>query len=122
MRSLRHATTATLLGLAVTAAPSHAGDLADGSRVANAVYPQVPQRCGTVRIEYGRITPPNDTSPAIAEAPEYACQVRIKPGIVEACSDAPGLLTADPRVGPPRRPALPGNTADPYHSLDAPRR
>jgi hypothetical protein len=118
MRCLRHITTAVLLGLTLVAAPASAGDLAAAVRVANAVYPEVPQRCGTVRIEYGPLTPPNDTNGMRAEAHEEECMVRIRPGVVENVSDAYvcSLLTHEWGHLAGRR--FPENSSDPYHSLD----
>lgn len=118
MRCLRHITTAALLGLALTAAPAHAGDLAAAVRVANAVYPEVPQRCGAVRIEYGTLTPPNDTNGMWAEAHEEQCMVRIKPGVAESLSDARVCSLMAHEWGHLAGRRFPENTSDPYHSLD----
>ena len=118
MRCLRQITTAALLGLALSATPAYAGDLAAAIKVANAVYPGVPQRCGTVKIEQGRLSPPNDTNGAIAEAHESECNVRIVRWITGTYSDARlcSLLTHEWSHLAGRR--FPDNASDPEHSPD----
>lgn len=116
MRCLRRTTTAALLGLALTATPAYAGDLAAAIRVANAVYPGVPQRCGTVKVEYGTLMAENEADGAIAEAHESECRVVIKPGIADSYSDARlcSLLTHE--WGHLAGQRFPENASDPYHS------
>lgn len=110
--------TVALLAIGLGATPAHAGDLTAGMRVANAVYPAVSQRCGTVTVEHGVLNPPNDTNGAIAEAYESDCGVRIKPGIAAAYSDSMlcSLLTHEWGHLASRR--FPENASDPYHSLN----
>lgn len=102
-----------------SAAPaSESADLAAAIRVANAVYPGAPRRCGTVKIEYGRLSPPNDTSGAVAEAHESECMVRIVPGITASYgySRLCSLLTHEWGHLAGRR--FPENASDPAHSSD----
>lgn len=116
MRCLRRTTTAALLGLALSATPAYAGDLAAAVRVANAVYPGVPQRCGTVNIEHGRLDPENEANHAIAEAREDECLVILRPGIADSYSDPQlcSLLTHEWGHLAGRR--FPENPSDPHHS------
>lgn len=118
MRCLRRTATALLLGLALGAAPASAGDVNAAIRVANAVYPSVPQRCGAVTIEYGALSEPNQGTGAIAEAFEDECRVRILPEIASGYSDARvcSLLTHEWGHLAGRR--FPENAADPGHSAN----
>ena len=118
MRCLRHTTTAALVTLALHVTPAYAGDLVAGVRVANAVYPGVPQRCGTVKIDYGTLSPPNDTNGAIAEANEAECMVRIRPGIVTTYSDAQVCSLLTHEWGHLAGRTFFDNVGDPYHSLN----
>ena len=95
---------------------SHAGDVGAAMRIADSVYPSVKQRCGTVAIEYGTLSPPNDTNGSIAETSGFECTVRIRPDIVPAYSDAwvCSLLTHEWGHLAGRR--FPDNPADPAHS------
>lgn len=115
MRWIHVTTAAVLLGIALSAPPARAGDLGAAIRVANAVYPTVPQRCGTVKVEVGTLSSPNLLR-GIAEADEPACRVRIKPGILTNYSNAGvcSLLTHEWGHLAGRR--FPENPADPYHS------
>lgn len=108
---------AAIAAVPAAAAQAQAGaELAAAISVANAVYPGVPQRCGTVKIEYGPLSPPNDTSGAVAEAYEPECTVRIVPGIAATYSDAKlcSLLTHEWGHLAARR--FPENASDPHHS------
>lgn len=118
MRCLRHATTVAFLGLLLGAAPAHAGDLAAAVRVANAVYPGVPQRCGTVTIEHTTLAPPNDTNGSVAEAYEADCRVRIKPGIATTFTNAELCSLVTHEWGHLAGRWFPENRDDPSHSPD----
>ncbi len=118
MRCLRWTATAALLGLALGATPAYAGDLAAAVKVANAVYPQVPQRCGTVAIEYGRLSQSNDDGGAVAEAFEEKCTVRIVDGVVGSYSDARLCSLVTHEWGHLAGRRFPENASDPRHSPD----
>lgn len=108
---------AAIAAVPTAAAQAQTGvELAAAIRVANAVYPGVRQRCGTVKIEYGRLSPPNDTSGAVAEAYEPECAVRIVPEIAATYSEAKlcSLLTHEWGHLAGRR--FPENASDPHHS------